>query len=99
GSGSAPRRQSSRRYYSSGYRQEDGAPRRGQWDGRARLRPPSLGQMHTVPRLTVPLSSPAEPAQLAEGRRAVFPTSDAGATKERRRSEEGRQRGQTGGLP
>jgi len=31
-------------------------------------------------------------SQLAEGRGAVFPTSDAGATKERRRSEEGRQR-------
>jgi hypothetical protein len=30
------------------------------------------------------------------GRRAVFPTSDAGATKERRRSEEGRQRVSSG---
>jgi hypothetical protein len=35
---------------------------------------------------------PAEPAQRAQGRRAVFLTSDAGATKERRRREEGRQR-------
>src|SRR5690242_7582316 len=36
---------------------------------------------------------PAEPAAaLVAGRRAVFPTSDAAAAKERRRSEEGRQR-------
>ena len=44
--------------------------------------------------LTLPVWRPAGEAgpELAEGRGAVFPTSDAGATKERRRSEEGRQR-------